>query len=65
MRLAALACTGDPLLDQLLGECTSLTLVGHPVCERAADALPLLAAAPVFLAAAGPRLTGWAISLHG
>ena len=36
MRPAALACTGDPLLDELLGECASFALVGQPDCERAA-----------------------------
>lgn len=44
MRPAALACTGDPLLDELLRECESFTLMRQPDCERAADALPLLAA---------------------
>jgi len=39
MNPAALACTGDPLLDQLLAECSSLALVALH-CERAADALP-------------------------
>ncbi len=55
MRLAALACTGDPLLDQLLGECASLALVGQPACERASDVLPLLTAEPpalIFVSAA-------------
>lgn len=56
MRLTALACTGDPLLDQLLAECTSLALLEQPACERASDALPLLAAARPALVFVSPAL---------
>lgn len=55
MSPAALACTGDPLLDQLLAECSSFTLV--PLhCERAADALPELEARRPALVFVSPAL---------
>lgn len=57
MRPAALACTGDPLLDQMLGECTSFALAQPLTCERAADALPLLAEVRPALIFVSPALS--------
>lgn len=55
MSLAALACTGDPLLDQLLAECTSFTLRSLH-CERAVDALPEVEARRPALVFVSPAL---------
>ena len=55
MSLAALACTGDPLLDRLLSECSSFRLT-QTHCERAVDAVPEVEARNPALVFVSPAL---------